>query len=117
MGLLQGGHQVKTNQKRSSEMNVIELVQHMIADWDSCKDNDDPRIDRVAAMMAHHVLAIASVELTKLKAERDQARRMYCQVASDYEHDRRSEIPENGSPEDYARNERWDCFEDDANAR
>jgi hypothetical protein len=103
--------------KRLSEMTVIELMHHCIADWDSCKEDDDPLIDRVAAIMAHHVLAIASVEMTKLKAERDEARRMYCQVASDCEHDRRSEIPENGSPEDYARNEGWDCFKEDANAR
>ena len=46
--------------------------------------------------------------------ERDEARRMYCKEASAFEHHRRDDPPENGAPEDYARNEGWDCFKDGA---
>ncbi len=47
-------------------------------------------------------------EIFVLREERDKARRMFCEVSSEFEHYRRTEIPENGSVEDYARNEGWD---------
>lgn len=47
-------------------------------------------------------------EIFVLREERNKARRMFCEVSSEFEHYRRCEISENGSVEDYARNEGWD---------
>ncbi len=58
-------------------------------------------------------LQIAYARIKTLTTERDEARRMYCNEASDFEHYRKDDPPENGAPEDYARNLYWDCFKQD----
>lgn len=46
-------------------------------------------------------------ERNAAQKERDEARRMYCQEASAHEHAVKDEPPDNGSPEDHARNHGW----------
>lgn len=65
-----------------------------------------------AMLAAQKVLAVASAELTKLKNERDSARRWVCHFLA---HDRTQQARENGLsaevlPQDVADDQGWDCF-------
>ena len=83
-------------------MSTIEKIAHLRADWDSCR-RSDPLVAMVAAAVAHSVLREAGEEITRLRAERDDARRMFCT----YKGDSHSTLPES-----LAEEIGWDCFKE-----
>ena len=56
-------------------MSVEQRAQHIVRDWQDCRESNDPMVMRVAAVVAHAVLSEAIVELNTLRAERDKERR------------------------------------------
>jgi hypothetical protein len=87
--------------ERWERMSTIEKIAHLRADWDSC-GRSDPLVAMVAAAVAHSVLREAGEEITRLRAERDEARRMVCSHEADLMEDMI----------EHAKHRGWDCFKE-----
>jgi uncharacterized phage protein gp47/JayE len=48
-------------------MSIEERIDHLLADWRSCRETNDPVVLRVAATMAHHVLGQAREAMEQLR--------------------------------------------------
>jgi len=53
--------------KTWDEMTIPQRIEHLLADWKTCKDTQDPMILRVAATVAHHVLRQAKYRIEDLE--------------------------------------------------
>jgi hypothetical protein len=110
-------------------MSVTERIDHLLADWKTCRTTRDVMVLQVAAAVSHHVLQQAGAEIKRLHsetlgnkrrigeqdaimaelwerihaltAERDEARRMYCGRVS-------RDVPLDAF--DIAKNHGWGCF-------
>lgn len=87
-------------------MSTIEKIAHLRADWDSCP-RSDPLVAMVAAAVAHSVLREAGEEITRLRAERDGARRWVCNMKA-------QSVTYVRPAEHFAREHGWDCFKEDS---
>ena len=67
-----------------------------------------------AFKFAHKEFHEALDDLAKMKAERDEARRMVCEKEETLGCDERG-VPRNGSARDHAKRMGWDCFKKDTN--
>ena len=56
----------------------------------------------------------AAAEIERLRAERDEARRMACEKEETLGCDERG-VPRNGSARDHAKQRGWDCFKENTN--
>ena len=61
-------------------MSVEQRAKHIVRDWQDSRESNEPMVLRVAAVVAHAVLSEAIVELSNLRAERDEARREVCNL-------------------------------------
>ena len=53
--------------KQWDAMSIEERIDHLLADWRSCRETNDPVVLRVAATMAHHVLGQAREAMEQLR--------------------------------------------------
>ena len=83
-------------------MSVEQRAKHIVRDWQDCRESNEPMVLRVAAVVAHAVLSEAIVELSNLRAERDEARREVCELLYNRQ---------GGWPKEHATERGWDCFE------
>lgn len=111
--------------ERWERMSTIEKIAHLRADWDSCR-RSDPMVAMVAAAVAHSVLREAGEEITRLRAERDDARREVCCLRANPPDKLRLQtrvfhragnglhFPDfrDALPEDFADLLGWDCFKE-----
>ena len=65
-------------------MSVEQRAKHIVRDWQDCRESNEPMVLRVAALVAHAVLSEAIVELSNLRAERDEVRQSYCSLMEAY---------------------------------
>ncbi len=64
---------MKINFSRTwDEMTVPQRIEHLLADWKTCKDTQDPMILRVAATVAHHVLKQARDKIEELQLSNEE---------------------------------------------
>jgi hypothetical protein len=84
-------------------MSVEQRAKHIVRDWQDCRESNEPMVLRVAAVVAHAVLSEAIVELSNLRAERDEARREVCELLYNRQ---------GGWPKEHANERGWDCFKE-----
>jgi phosphomevalonate kinase len=58
--------------KTWDEMTIPQRIEHLLADWKTCKDTQDPMILRVAATVAHHVLKQARDKIEELQLSSEE---------------------------------------------
>jgi NAD-specific glutamate dehydrogenase len=58
--------------KTWDEMTIPQRIEHLLADWKTCKDTQDALVLRVAATVAHHVLKQARDNIEELQLSNEE---------------------------------------------
>lgn len=96
-------------------MSVEKRAKHIVRDWQDCRESNEPMVLRVAAVVAHAVLSEAIVELSNLRAERDEARRRVCENAIQHGRVYRRvgrDTVRCETPQQVAEVMGWDCYKE-----
>jgi hypothetical protein len=84
-------------------MSVEQRARHIIRDWQDSRESSDPMVLRVAAVVAHAVLQELVTKTDELRAERDEARQMWCHAMW---------LIGGKRPDEQAKAKGWDCFKE-----
>ena len=58
--------------KTWDDMTIPQRIEHLLADWKTCKDTNDALVLRVAATVAHHVLKQARDSIEELQLSNEE---------------------------------------------
>jgi hypothetical protein len=87
MGLLQGESMTRFI-KQWDAMSIEERIDHLLADWKLYRETNDPVVLRVAATMAHHVLAQSREAMEQLRLSCEERKASW----ASHEHEMREQI-------------------------